>query len=607
MSHTNSSNIILRILIFLLIINAENSFGKKTEIPDSVYIDSLISKELEELNLFYRRNYTFVQTNQPTSANKKGQIEVSFEELVFKAVKYKISIESPDFTFLIRLTLAHEYSHLLQHEWNKTIPDTKIKIIEAQADILAARYYALKAYEEALEDENLSKNITTLNLYSQKYHDVYVFFYDLGTRSFSKAHHPDHYERGTAAFRGTAYAQLEILLKRIKYFKSQTTSDEQFVENLKADAKLMIESLRFSKDISRWSYEQAKLIVHGDSKNFANVIRTKHTTELSRDGKTIESKITFKNIGKTYIIFSFESRIGIYREDSISVFTNLFGFDEMYYHSFGLMPNRKRTIKDSFRFKSESNQEIIVPPLEGSLFHVESFHTKKKDFKDLIFDYKRELKNEHNSLRQSSFEDIFFSSYLLILLDAISSKDYSNIVDNIGVYIQDKQIKGSIVEYTGTVPHLSGFNCKITRWRKNEKYSSIELYFEPVVNFTTADSIYTRYKSFFDHFNLFELELNENVIRNKSGGNMNSISSFDRKLNIMRNTSYKSQDSFIGISITKTEINDYIKYDKFKKVNFQTAQYYRNPDGSYQSVFLSDTIPSYSVVITITGRPKERL
>lgn len=500
MPHSNLANIIFKVVIvFILISKFEQSAAQSQplfQLDTTIRIDRSIKSTFDRINSDYHKQYKIFKTNGFTRATRNVGIEINEDKLL----ELSNSIDSSMVNWIVILTIAHEYYHLLQFEYYKRpLKEYERKIFEAQADILAGKYLTfswLREPNKIRDGSNTLRGSQTDSILHSLFEKADLMFFDLGTNTYAKADHPSKEQRATALSRGFEFGMtIDFVNSSINYANSHpelnldTTKSKRIIEEHKHRLNLsqpkggfaltkFADSLYSYKEIMDWSYDQAKLIVHGNPENLVNIIRTDRI--LTKRGEGIK----FQNLGDDTLVFKFEDKLVKNPDDSAFRFEDNFLFNQNNYHTITLYPRNSVIVIDTF-FVEKSYTKYIYPPSNFSLFYC-TIHKEDPIKENKTF----------SSLNQQNSDSISFPNYMLLLTDALHVKNYSKIVANMGDYFEispEKKRNSYYVNYDGVVPPNSNFNCKITRRVGDVEDADIIIDLGSFKDKLKADSVYKYY------------------------------------------------------------------------------------------------------------------
>ena len=512
MLRANSVKYIYKAAIFIMVLlSCSNSHSQdhKLSSEDSLKIDILVNKRMSEMNKIYNRQFKLIKWNGPIQATKNFEIKIN-QQFITDYIDVKDSLIL-DWT--IALVIAHEYFHLLQFEfYNRTFKEFEHKILEAQADILAGKYFTLRVLDadSMMSNPRLSKKGGFL-IGGAVFISAYEFFFKIGTNTYGKSDHPSKEQRVSAIVRGAEFAYGIDGMNRViyNYTKDSNTintgtvkSFQKSLEKAKAslnlfkDSSLLIkescscaDSLFSFSQIMEWSYDQAKLIVHGNAEFLGDLVRIEKPITKSLAENIIVYKTGYKNIGNDTLSFQFENRVCRQLGDTTADWYNRFLLERNKYHSFILSPNESIDVLDTFLLERSRLQgydvSVISPPSLYGLFYCDIRSRKVEDGKSVI------------SLNQRNFTSINFLNYLELLTDALARHDFTKITADIGQYYKGRDDNG-IISHSGVVPTNTQFSCRINRFVGSRNYSTILLRVGEYENYLTADSIYLSYVQLLD-------------------------------------------------------------------------------------------------------------
>jgi hypothetical protein len=506
MHNPNRANIVFKIILFIFfhLLYSKDIAQPIVLMPldTTIRIDKKISNEFNSINDFYKRKYSIYKSSGLTKASRANfQIEINTQDIIDQAK----ALDSAQFFWIASMVIAHEYAHLLQFEvaGNSAIAGYQFKVLEAQADIIAGDYLWGRIFEINTAKAQKKTNEITASAFNA----TYMLFFNIGTNTFSIADHPTKLQRLEAIVRGSKLGFSRMMIEAIihkmpeegglQYAYDPKTNKaitkKQFIEGLKTTRRnLNIENLENKmswEEFLSWSYDHAKLIVHGDSRNLADIVQTDFKVDSEKLYPKTIFKQTFKNIGKDTLIFKFETRKYRNENRSINITSvseiekSLFDTDNIY-HKIVLLPRQSLMVADTFNL-SNSKFRIVSPPADISLFYCDKFNEPG---------YKTETNTE---LSLATSKSISFRDYIELLTDALHRGDYSRIVSNIGTTEYEKSEKNYEISYNGVVPHNAEYECTVFR-NSSERLSKATIKLGNFNSYSSADSIYSYYRKLLD-------------------------------------------------------------------------------------------------------------
>lgn len=555
MLNSNNQNIVRkRILAIILAAGLSNTLSAQTDsiqlLDTSNYIEKKILEQVNTLNNFYKTSFKIYKTNKLTRATKNDfHIEINTSDIITQNQFFDTS----ELNTIIILTVTHEFFHLLQYQfYNRPFKTFEPKIFESQADLLTGIYL----YSQTLtkwtitHDESLS-NYGGNPILAKIYRTAYSFFFKIGTNTFAKEDHPSEEQRATSVSRGILYGyEINTLYRVYNNALNDKTIDTSLLLSgfVKAFKKLNVlynkdsikpslcgcyDSLLNFNELMNWSYDQSKLIVHGNIENLLDIVKT--TYKLIDAYPNVIIKMTYQNFGNDTLFFVFENRMGRNNSDSAAIYTNRvesksfpfethFMFENNNYHSVKLFPHSSVNINDTFPLKSFS-QINVSPPDAYSLFYCNS--SKENS----IITTQTDL-----TLNQKSSQYNSLLNYLKFIKDAVHRKKYSKIISTMPRSMYDLKSGTRRVEYDGVIPLNSPFKCTILRDLNTEKiFITLEAEYN---KYSIADSFYNDCVHNLDFF--FNLHHDEgNIIKKER--------IFKIKGEIGRFKSYVLSDCFVTL------------------------------------------------------------
>jgi hypothetical protein len=483
-------------------ISAQNTALQSLD--SSVYVDKMVLIQMNTMNNYYKTNFKVFKTNGLTKATKRdSQIEVNTEDII----EHTQFLDTSQLSTIVTLVIAHEFYHLLQYRfYNRPFTKYEPRIFESQADLLTGIYLFSRVEDkyDVSKDESLNNYGGPLNL-APIYRKAYSFFFSIGTNTFAKEEHPSKEQRSTSISRGILYGYaINLPYAFYNNVKKIGNKDTTRVINMIFDGfrKLNVpydgrsikpsscgcyDSIMNFSQIMTWSYDQAKLIVHGNIENLVDIVRTNF--ELKGSSPNLITKSTYQNIGSDTLLFTFENRMGRDTSDTSAKYTNRnesnsfafesrFLFENNAYHTIKLYPHNSVTITDTFSLKT-FRQRNTSPPDVYSLFYCNS--TQENIF---------QVNQNDLGLRQQFDQLTTLPNYIQILTDELRRNNLSKIIASMPNYKYDLKSGEQTVQYDGVVPLNSPFSCTIFRHLNTDKLNI--LLSAEFNNYSSADSFYLR-------------------------------------------------------------------------------------------------------------------
>ncbi len=457
--------------IFLIIISlsffSESCVNKDSkEASDS--IRSKIISEFSALNSYYNRTYVLQFTDSVTRAHPPKTILINLNKIITSIT----GLPDDQQTILIRLIIAHEFIHLLQYRNSlsySTGEAYRSRMIEAQADILAAHYTISKYGRENLSKE---ESITIERYKEEKFINAYKLFFSFGYPVNSLVDHPTRYQRASCIYRGIRSGRIDILMMELRKAqqKKNAKRDLAYLDSL---IKSEREALNFNGEYNlfEWSWEQAKLICHGDPANLANFVRLNSRIDTLRNRrKQMQGMVVsqyFANDSYKDLDVTMELRAAPLRKSSTPFFDNI-EFEQARYHTYHFIPHEMFYFVDKFKIPSDKRLfEVITPPDTNSLYFVE---TSRKNASTPL--------NETTKYAlDSTLEQLTFKEYLFKINKAINDKNISSIVASSGMESRNPSDAFSLY-FTGVVPITEKFSSIVSYDGRLYKQYSVKLIFE---------------------------------------------------------------------------------------------------------------------------------
>ena len=378
--------------------------------------------ELAGLNDFYGRTFKIQETTGKIQAKQPATILINSSTLA----NYTAGLPEQEFRLIVRLVIAHEFIHLLQLESNEarlyTATRHQRKILEAQADILAARYAILISYKDTSIE-----NFKGLDLSDQHFITAYKFFFDIGTATFSISDHPSQFQRATCIYRGMRYANIELL--DMAYAKKKKNLKTEKVSLGKIKRKIDEEKLNINANVYKesfsWSLNQAELICHGSPAFMSHLVRGRIEQKVKKvNGKSrVIVSFSLINTSDIPLEFQYEGRIARDRSDATLSFFDKIDFFKGAFLKV-LIPARRSVIIDGDIEipPGSTGKELILPPDSNSLYSVKAADEKRSG-----------SSTTGDSLNFSGdIAELNLNSYLETLNSAIANTDIRFVVSSIG-------------------------------------------------------------------------------------------------------------------------------------------------------------------------------
>jgi Zn-dependent peptidase ImmA (M78 family) len=491
---------LLRAVLLVIVLSSSLYSQYTTLTPNS--INQIVQDELAGLNRFYHRQFEVQETTGEIQAKQPRQIMINTNTLA----SYISSLDEPARRIIVRLVIAHEFIHLLQME-RPEIQDYlatryQRKILEAQADILAARYTVSKAYEDSA-----SSTFKGLNMEDKRFVTAYRFFFDIGTATFSISDHPSQFQRATSIYRGIRYANIELLEAKQKKINAQGTAAKRSISN-KLKGQIRIEKVRLNalnyNDVFDWSLNQAELICHGSPVHMSNLIRGRIVQKVKTiDGeKYLVGSYALINEGDIPLHFQYEGRIGRDRTDSKADFFDKIDFYEGAFHDVIIQPHRSIVVDAIIPLPPGSTgKEFVLAPDSNSLYSVKA----ASDSALTSTFIKRALSFS------SEVAELNLKTYLETLNSAIAEENMSYIVSSIGAP-SNKMYPLYKNYFSVATPTGQGMVCKVGYDRRvDPKEYMVELTlgnrWDSLSSIRVFDSFETRLKDLFQ----FDRKIQKNV------------------------------------------------------------------------------------------------
>jgi hypothetical protein len=531
MSDSNSTNIVFKksLLVLIIIVVRLQSYSQGqtlSQFDSSYQIDKLVLQEFNAINKFYNKQFKIYKTTGLTKASRRDfHIELNTQDIMNKSE----SVDSSFKIWVVVMVIAHEFSHLLQFEgYNENFETYNFKVLEAQADLLAGIYLARRTitryqetHEEILIHGVKSQNRKTNDLiWGPSFQTAYDLFFDIGTNTFALSDHPNQDQRKASVIRGARFGELWLFYYAIDKSKIQHANQNQSRRVKDLDIEEFSRAVTLS-EMLQWSYDQAKLIVHGNPENLVDVLNTASSLKNYKRKSISVFSLTLLNIGKDTLAFKFENRI----EDFSLLNVYEYLDSNSSYHTVILYPNRPITIRDTFKLV-RSTIDVISPPSNLSLFYC-----------NRLGEIKRKANITRPDLNLEGFDGVLFLTYIDFLIDALERNDYSKIVANMGSGICHND-NCDLVDYDGIVLSDPKFRCTIVRSLSHSKRSTIDFDIGNFETYHEMDSVYNFCMHLLDSVyrqeanKNIEIHVNPNTLKQKSSlkeGNQSTFSVIDEE------------------------------------------------------------------------------
>jgi len=266
---------------------------------------------MDLLNNFYQDHVTFSYTQGPIEAKANG-ILINSKQLQ----KLHGLVMQEDFKNICALILAHEYAHILQMRdtaatFSSNGEHYQKRMLEAQADIFAGRYCAMRllpkltetVYDSQIQERTMNEHQQALRSSRQVSLNAMNFFFHIGAASFSAADHPTNRQRLSGIIRGQASAVPDIMdyfLLHPEALKGLTlTSDDKKMLIEEKQHVMRVLDYKKGQRFIDWSYEQAKLIVHGNPQYLCDIVKMDEDVKWNTTKAPMSCYVSLKlkNIG----------------------------------------------------------------------------------------------------------------------------------------------------------------------------------------------------------------------------------------------------------------------------------------------------------------------